>query len=121
MPVLHSRHISPGIVVLELAGSMTMGQECQRVELAVGDLIEDGERKVIMDLSRLEYLDSSGVGVIAVCSGRVDQAGGELRLAALTPKVIELLRVAKLDRLLKMYRSVDDAMRGWDASSVTSL
>src|SRR6266705_1450484 len=80
-------------IVLGLAGRITLGLECQEVEWQVEDLLKEHEKKIIFDFSELKYLDSTGVGIIVMCSGKVKQAGGELRVAGAEGIVEETLKM----------------------------
>ena len=103
MPQIQQQQIEPDIVVVRIAGRITLGRECQQVEWAIDELIRNSRKKVVFDLSELEYVDSTGIGIIVMCSGKMSAAGGELRLASLQPRVAELMRVTKLDRIMIFY------------------
>ena len=68
--------IEPDIVVLALAGRLTLGKEGQAFEAAMEDLIGQGNRKFILNLKELDYLDSAGLGVIIGSVGKVAKVGG---------------------------------------------
>ena len=106
MPQIHRSQIEPDIVLMRISGRITLGRECQAVEWAVDDLIRDNTKKLVFDLSELEYVDSTGIGIIVTCSGKLAAAGGELRLACLHPRVAELMRITKLLQIMPIYPSV---------------
>jgi anti-sigma B factor antagonist len=109
---IQQKQIAPDIVLVEVSGRISLGRDCQDVEWAVDDLIKNGKKKVVFDLSALDYLDSTGVGVLVVSCGRMKAAGGELRLASLTPKIAELMKVTKLDQIIHFYPSAAVALEG---------
>jgi anti-anti-sigma factor len=113
MPLIQKTLVEPDIVLVEVAGRIALGRECQVVEWTVEELIADSRRKVVFDLSKLEYLDSTGVGIIATCCGRMEAAGGEVRLASLQPKIEDLMRLTKLNRILNLHPTVADALRSF--------
>jgi anti-anti-sigma factor len=106
--------IEPDIVVLQVSGRLTLGRECQYVEWAIEELIRDGHKKVVFDLSGLTYVDSAGIGIIVMCCGKMQAAGGELRLADLQPKVAELMKVTKLDRIYHFYPTAAGAAANFE-------
>jgi anti-anti-sigma factor len=108
--------IEPDIVVLQISGRLTLGRECQYVEWAIDELVRDGRKKVVFDLSGLTYIDSAGVGIIVMCCGKMQAAGGELRLADLQPKVVEVMKVTKLDRIYTFYPTAAGAAENFDIS-----
>jgi anti-sigma B factor antagonist len=102
------RHIPPDITLLEMVGKIALG-ESQRVETLVQDLLRQNERRLIFDLSGVNHMDSTGIGVMAYCFGTMNRCGGELRLAGATGKVLHLLQITRLDTVLPLYPSVDAA------------
>ena len=103
MPLIQQKQIEPDIALLEISGRISLGRDCQDVEWVVDDLIRDNKKKVVFDLSGLDYLDSMGIGVIVLCSGRIRAAGGELRLASLQPRIAELMKMTRLDQIWHFY------------------
>ena len=109
MPQIQRKAIEPDIALLEISGRITLGYECQDVERAVEDLIRDSQKKIVLDLAGLTYIDSTGVGIIVMCYGKIRAAGGELRLAALQPRIQEVLKITKLDQIMRLYPTTDAA------------
>lgn len=119
MPQLQKTAIAPDVTLIEVIGQITLGRECQQVEWLVEELIRAGQAKIVFDLSKLDYLDSTGIGIVVTCSGKADAAGGQLRLACLQPKVADLMRVTKLNRIMTFYPTVNDALQGLGTPSET--
>jgi anti-sigma B factor antagonist len=115
MPDIEQREFSPDVTVVAVSGQIVLGRECQRVEWTIEALIREGKRRVILDLANLTHIDSTGVGIIVTACGKMAAAEGELRLAALQPRIAEVLRIAKLDRILALYPSVDAAAERFPA------
>ena len=95
--------IEPDIVLMHITGRLSVGRDCEDVEWAVDELIRGNRRKVVFDLSELNYVDSMGVGILVVCSGKLTRAGGELRMASLQPRIAELMKITKLDQIFRVY------------------
>ncbi len=106
---IETRRIEPGITVLELAGKISLGRESQRVETAVHDLLRQDERKIVLDISRVDHLDSTGIGILAYCYGTMNRNGGDLRIAGACGKVLHLLQITRLDSVLPLCDSVEVA------------
>jgi anti-sigma B factor antagonist len=114
------REISPGIVALELKGQLQSGVECKRLELAMDELLREKQTRVIFDLSKTTKVDSAGLGKIVNCLSRLKTAGGILHLAGVSDMVGGLLKMTKVDRLVKIYPTALEAAKsfpGPDASS----
>ncbi len=75
---IETRRIEPDITVLTLTGKITMGRECQKVEQTVKDLLQQNFKKLIFDITAVDHIDSTGVGILAYGFGAVTRAGGIL-------------------------------------------
>jgi anti-sigma B factor antagonist len=95
--------IERDIVLVHITGRLSVGRDCEDLEWAVDELIRGNRKKVVFDLSELNYVDSMGVGILVVCSGRLRRAGGELRMASLQPRIAEIMKITKLDQILCLY------------------
>jgi anti-anti-sigma factor len=115
MPQIQKKTVAPGIVIMEVSGRIVLGNECLHVEWTLDELIAGNHKKVVLDLSKLEYVDSVGIGIIVTRCGQMESAGGEIRIASMKPRVEELVRTAKLHRILKVYPTVDEALESFTA------
>ena len=102
--------IDGDILVMAMVGRLALGRECQQVEWTVDELLAAGRPKVVVDLAALDYMDSTGIGILVTCCGRIEAAGGQMRLAAVNPKIADLLRVTKLSRVIGIYPTVAEAV-----------
>src|SRR5438128_3184304 len=75
------KRIEPDVVLVEIVGKVVFGSECQQIEWLTAELLGEGQRKIIFDISRVHHVDSTGVGIIVMCSGKAREAGGQLRVA----------------------------------------
>lgn len=92
--------LEDGVTVFEIKGRLHLGNLLQSVETAMRKLIDGGERKMIVDLTGLDYIDSAGIGMLVACFGHMDDAGGKLRVAGTHGGVAKTLAVAKVERLI---------------------
>jgi anti-anti-sigma factor len=104
---IEERQIAPGITCIQLTGKLTLGRESQRLETLAADLAGKGAAKVILDLTKLDYIDSAGIGIITLASGRVKQAGGKMAVVAGEGRVLDVLKVAGVDGLLNVSGTVE--------------
>ena len=104
------RQVGPEITVVSLNGKLALGRESQRIETLVDELAARGARRVIFDLSGVTYIDSAGVGMMALASGKLKQAGGTLVVVAAEGKVLQLLNQTQMTALFPVCRSVDAAL-----------
>jgi anti-sigma B factor antagonist len=106
---IEERHIEPDITHLEVSGKLALGRESQRLESITADLAHKRVAKVILDLTKVEYIDSSGIGIVALASGRIKEAGGRMIVVAPEGKVLQLLKTAGVDTILTISATVDAA------------
>jgi anti-sigma B factor antagonist len=85
-----------GITVLDLSGRITLGEGSVVLRDAVRDLLAKGEKKLLLNLGDVTYIDSSGIGELVSAFTTVRNQGGELKLLNLTKKVHDLLQITKL-------------------------
>jgi anti-sigma B factor antagonist len=93
----------PDITVLALAGQFVSGSECEHIETLVDDLLRDGSRKILFDLTGVEHMDSSGVGAVVMCSAKLRKCGGELRLCGAWGSVENLLKLTRVSQIIGHY------------------
>ena len=106
------KRIEPDIVVVEIGGRIIFGPECHQVEWLIAHLLAEHEKKIILDISHVTRVDSTGVGIIVLCFGKVMNAGGELRVAGTQGIVNDTLKIAKVDSLMVLYPTVEAATEG---------
>jgi anti-sigma B factor antagonist len=96
--------------VFHLTGRMAFGTRLQEVETQISELADHGIHKLILDLSGVEFLDSSGLGVLLLLYGKIKDRGGHLRLVAPTPKVLDVLKMTRTDSILSIASNLEAAI-----------
>jgi anti-sigma B factor antagonist len=111
MPVSTSigRH-DDGCAVVTLTGPITLGSSLSLAESQVRSLINGGARRVVLDLSRVDYIDSAGLGMLIYVYGSLCSKGGALRLCGVAPRVMALLSLTRTDTLLGIDATCADSM-----------
>ena len=110
---IQTKHVPPDIVVLEIAGRITLGRECKELEWAVESLVGEGRKKVIFDLTAVTNVDSTGIGIIVMSAGKMKKAAGELRVAGATAHVEEVLKMTAVDRIVGLHPTAAAAAAGF--------
>ena len=106
------------VVVLEMAGRITLGPDCELIEQQVNELIREKQTKVIFDLARVKHMDSTGIGILVMCAGKLKEAGGELRLAGATGVVEQTLKLTRMNRIVATFATVAEATAGSASKAV---
>ena len=89
------RHVE-GVTVLDLNGRINLGEGGVILREAIQDVLAKGEKKILLNMSDVTYIDSSGLGELVTAFTSVRNRGGELKLLNLTKKVHDLLQITKL-------------------------
>src|SRR5271154_6371938 len=90
------------VTVVEMSGRLHFGNSLSYAENAINRMIDEGTRKLVIDLVRLDYIDSSGLGMLIFCGGRMEQAGGRMRVAGASSSVVRILEISHADRVLQL-------------------
>jgi len=98
-----------GHAVVCVAGRLTLGREVEQLESTVAGLVAEGQKKVVIDLSSLDYADSSGIGSMVSCLTQVKQGGGEMRLAGVNPRLLRMFKMTGVDALVAIFPTVAEA------------
>ena len=106
---IETKRIDPDITVLEISGKITLSTERLEIENMVENLVRQNRKKVIFDLSGVEYIDSTGMGTIVFCFNKVKQAGGQLRIAGTQDRVLKIFKITRLDTILAFYPTAQAA------------
>jgi anti-sigma B factor antagonist len=110
---IQTKDLPPDIVVLEIKGRITLGGESKQLEWAVETLVGEGRKKVILDLSGVTNVDSTGIGIIVMSAGKLKKAGGELRVAGATAHVEEVLKMTNIDQIVVLHSTTAAAASGF--------
>ncbi|HWG86239.1 MAG TPA: STAS domain-containing protein [Candidatus Acidoferrales bacterium] len=90
-----SRQVN-GVTVVDMMGRITLGEGSVVLRDTIRDLLGRGEKKILLNLGNVTYIDSSGIGELVSAFTSVRNQGGELKLLNLTKKVHDLLQITKL-------------------------
>jgi anti-sigma B factor antagonist len=102
------------VTILDLHGRIVLGDEIDELRSAIRNLIDEGKKKIILNLADVDYIDSSGVGALVGGFTAVRNAGGELKLLNLTQKVHDVLHVTKLYTVFDIRDDEFHAVKSFD-------
>jgi len=103
------RQMEPDITVVEITGRLALGRESQRIESLVEELAKKASKRVIFDLTGVDYIDSAGIGMVALASGKLKETGATLVLVATEGRVLQLLNLTQMNTIVKVYGTVAEA------------
>lgn len=96
--------------LLELSGRVTFGDGDELVKKSVAELQERGFRHVVLDLSAVEYMDSSGVDAVVRSYNKLAEKGGKLRLIVTSERIRNLFEITKLLTVIETFDSEPEAL-----------
>ncbi len=102
------------IPILELRGSLIAGEPCQQLRERVTAL-RDADPRVIVDLSQVDYIDSSGLGTLVTCFTLLQRAGGGLRILSPSERDMELMVLTKLATVFQVFDEEQAAVNSFFA------
>ncbi len=95
-------------MIVDCSGRIIFGEECTLLRDQVKEAL-DASKQIVVNLAEVGYIDSSGVGTLAGLHASAKAAGASLKLAALSPRVKDVLVITKLGTIFEIYDTVDDA------------
>jgi anti-sigma B factor antagonist len=99
--------------VLKIRGNLMGGPETIAVHDKVKELIDQNKKQVVIDLSNVKWMNSSGLGTIMGCLTSLSNAEGDLKLCGVTEKVKSLFMITKLITLFETFSTVDEAVNAF--------
>jgi len=97
------------VTFVALRGKVTLGEGSEAVRTVVEQLAIEGCHQIVLNLSGVPFIDSAGLGALALGYTRLKKAGGLLKLAEAPPRVQDALEMTRLTRLFPVYTSERDA------------
>ena len=105
------------VMVLDLKGKITLGEGDELLKDKVNSLVNQGHKKVILNLADVPYIDSAGLGEVVRTYTTVSRQGGSLKLLNLTKRITDLLSITKLLTVFETFDSENEAVRSFSASA----
>ncbi|HKE22072.1 MAG TPA: STAS domain-containing protein [Bryobacteraceae bacterium] len=102
-----------GIVILALDGRITVGSEAGALRDKIGALAAAGMRKIVLDMSQVDYVDSTGLGALVMCATSLRKSEGNMKLLNLNRRNIELLVMTKLATVFEIFNDEQDAVNSY--------
>ncbi len=103
-----------GVMILEPRGKIMGGPDATLLHDKLYDCIQKGKTKVVIDLSRIEWMNSTGLGILIQSYSTLRNSDGQLKLARVTEKIQSLLTITKLEPVFDAYDSVEDAIASFE-------
>jgi len=102
-----------GIIILDLKGRLTVGQEATTFRERMQKLVPAGHNSIILNMEHVDYVDSTGLGALVMCFTSVQKAGVKVKLLNLTRRSIELLVMTTLSNIFEIFDDEQDAINSF--------
>ena len=101
------------VMILDVRGKLTIGDGDELLKDKINSLIQQGRKKLILNLEGVPYVDSAGLGEIVRTYTTVSRQGGNLKLLNLTKRITDLLMITKLLTVFDTYDSEQEALNSF--------
>lgn len=114
--IISKRRID-GVMILDLQGGIRLGQENAYLHNAIRRIVENGEKKVLINLAEVTKIDSSGMGELIAAWTTLHKHAGQVKLLNLTQSVEELMTLTKLLTVFETYEDERDAIASFQSDT----
>jgi anti-sigma B factor antagonist len=105
------------VTILDLKGKMTLGEGDELLKDKINSLIHQGQKKLLLNLEGVPYIDSAGLGEIVRTYTTVSRQGGNLKLVNLTKRITDLLSITKLLTVFETFDTEPEALKSFQAQA----
>ena len=108
------------VVILDLEGQIRLGETNINLHKAIHDLVDSGEKNVLLNLAKVTNIDSSGLGELVAGYTTLEKNGGEMKLLHLTERVAELMMITKLLTVFDVFEKEDVAIASFGTGEASA-
>ena len=106
---VEAKQLDSGIAVIAISGRLALGGETERLDAAVKGMLQKDVKKFVLDITGLDYVDSSGIGMLVSCLTNVKKAGGDLKVVGANPRIKRIFNMTGVDSIMSMYGTLAEA------------
>ncbi len=111
---------SAGVVILDLNGRITIGEEAASLRDTIKEHADAGQKNILLNLADVSYIDSTGLGQFVGSFATVTSKGGQLKLLNLTKKVQDLMQITKLITVFESFSNEAAALQSFSSTAAAS-
>jgi len=101
------------VTVIDMSGKIILGEETAQLRETVKKILSKGNDRILLNLSDVSYIDSSGLGQLVSCFAKTVGKGGQMKLLNLTNKVKEVLQITKLSTVFDIFEDENKAIQSF--------
>ena len=111
---------SGNVVILDLSGRITIGEETASLRDTIKETLDGGQKNILLNLGDVNYIDSTGLGQFVGSFATVTSRGGQLKLLNLQKKLQELMQITKLITVFESFSNEQAAVRSFGAAATAN-
>jgi anti-sigma B factor antagonist len=104
---------SYNVIVMEIKGKLVGGPLSSEISNMLYDLLDEGKKNIVVDLRDINFINSSGLGILINGLTSMRKNGGDLKLANISNKIDGLLSITKLNQIFEKFDSVEEAVKSF--------
>lgn len=101
------------VTVIGLAGSLMGGPDATTLIGKINECIDDGKKNLVIDLSQVQFINSSGLGLLINGVTTMKNAGGRLKIAGASAKIQNLFKITRLESMMEQYPTMQEAVKSF--------
>ena len=102
-----------GVAILDLSGNLMGGPDAEAFNEVLRTLMHEGVRNVLVNLEKVKWVNSTGLGILISGYTTLQRSGGELKLLKVTERIENIFIVSKLSTVFQSYDDEDEAVRSF--------
>ena len=111
----YSIRTAGNVVILDVEGKILLGEGDVEIKQAVDDLVAQGKKNLLLNMARVPYVDSAGLGEIIRCFTSMRKNGGQLKLLSPNERLVDLLTITKLVNVFDWYNDESSALASFSS------
>ena len=117
MDLTITERVVEGVLVMDLAGTITLGESANYLRGHLKEALAEGDAQLVLDFSRVTYVDSAGLGALVACCTTARNGGGTVKLAHLNQQFRELLQITKLYTVFDVHDDEAKAISSFEKAA----
>ena len=114
-----NREVS-GVTIVDISGRIELGEESAAMRDIIRDLLSNGHKQILLNLSAVEYIDSAGLGSLIGALASVRRQGGEVKLVNLPDKVVDVMQITRLYTVFDIVNGEAAGVKSFSQSKAAS-
>lgn len=109
---IHQRE-HEGVVILDIDGKSIGGSDSELFQARIQSLLDEGKKQVLVNLEKVNWINSTGIGILISGYSVLDKQGGKLKLVHVAERIHNVLKITRLDTIFEYYETEDEAVRSF--------